>query len=164
MVQKIFTHEVYKMMVDAIEDYRSNLDGFEPNESYSVEVETEDCYFIDFEVQFDYEVHDDSFDHAFGTWHDPNPYLEPTNIIGIENVEVYKDDKKIENHNYNEEDFWGYYLFPDYGELKVGEKVSVRILTEDYECEFVSYNIKNGTYNVRLNGKDKEVHRIQKVA
>lgn len=164
MVQKIFSPKVYKMMADAIENRRKDIDGFDPNESYPVEVETEDCYFIDFEVQFDYEVNDDSFDHAFGTWHDPCPYLEPTNIIGIDNVEVYKDNRQVENHNYNEDDFWSQFEVTERGGFKAGDKIGVKIGREVREGEFLAYITENGWYKVRLNGKVNYYPNICKIA
>lgn len=163
MVQKVFTPEVYKKMVEEILSYRDGIDDFDPQNSYSIDVETED-YYIEFEVTFDYEVHDDTFDHAFGTWYDPCPYPEPTHINTISNVEVHRDDEKVE-HDFNEKDFWGYYQFPEYGELKAGDTIRFMICSDWYEGKFVSFNVKNGAYKVLVDGKEREIYgNIQKVS
>ena len=52
------------------------------------------------------EWHDDSFDHLFGTWHDPYPYWEVTGFDEITDVKVYESDdndsKEIEGFSYKD--------------------------------------------------------------
>ena len=47
---------------------------------------------INCNVAFHYEVHDESFDHLFGTWRDPNPYLVATGVKELEILSVSDDD------------------------------------------------------------------------
>lgn len=58
---------------------------------------------VDCNVAFHYELHDESFDHLFGTWRDPNPYLVATGVKELEIISVTDDDDQLyEGYDANE--------------------------------------------------------------
>ena len=104
--KEIFTPEFYKKLYDELLE-KANKDWYYEDvcESGHLAMDCEcdwagDIYVVLNDVEVGTEVHDDSFDHAFGTWHDPHPYLEVTCIEGLSDVHVYensnRDAKEIE--------------------------------------------------------------------
>ena len=58
---------------------------------------------VECRVLFHCELHDESFDHAFGTWRDPNPYFEATGIKDLEIVSVIDENNQAyEGYDANE--------------------------------------------------------------
>lgn len=88
MKTNIFTKEFYKHLFTKMEADFGNVEYNDMNEyicAYEV-----DGYDIELTVSYDFEWHDDSFDHAFGTWHDPYPYWEACGIIEVFDVVVFE--------------------------------------------------------------------------
>ena len=98
MTKNIFTPEFYQKMYDALMDV-----DWSYNDDYEAVIEglpvAEDCYVDDYyitadKVYYDKEFVDESFDHAYGTWHDPFAHYEVTGIYNIDCVHVYENDQK----------------------------------------------------------------------
>ena len=68
-------------------------------EEAPIEFFDEDIYVdgltVNCNVAFHYELHDESFDHLFGTWRDPNPYLVATGVKELEIISVTDDDGQL---------------------------------------------------------------------
>lgn len=82
-----FTKEFYCHLFLKIKDELPDVEYREYNGyNYGFDV---DGYYIDLDVYFVFEWNDESFDHAFGTWRDPNPCYIAVGVERVENVEVY---------------------------------------------------------------------------
>ena len=128
----VFTEEFYKKLYDEIINYA--------DENYSPQDE-DDCYCnmevqvgnftVELDATFEVEYIDDSFDHAFGTYHDYHyeaGYLEEISIIDIweSNEENDLEDKVTDL--FDEEKFWE--QFKQYGTksgIKPGDEVIARL-------------------------------------
>ena len=102
MKANIFTKEFYTNLFKKIEDEFPDVEYREHNGyNYGFEV---DGYYVDLDVYFVFEWNDESFDHAFGTWHDPNPCYIAVGVESVENVEIFKvnTDEKIEGFDCDE--------------------------------------------------------------
>ncbi len=163
MKKEIFTADFYSKLTDTlIKDVNSNDVYYEDlceGKSISMDCYIDDMY-VTCDVCFSTEVHDDSFDHAFGTWHDPYPYLEADGITDIDEVHVYESDEndspEIEGFSYD--DFWAPYEKDSYilrngrGRVKAGDKV----IYDSKEVEFLSYNTMKEVCKVRY--EDGSIH------
>ena len=91
MEKKSFKKEFYSHLLDKIVDgMKEVVYEYERNWYYG-------CFHVDgcvvyADVKYEWELHDESFDHAFGTWHDPNAYLEAVDVIDISGVSVYDEE------------------------------------------------------------------------
>lgn len=134
-----FTQEFYKEVYKKIMDKQSSYDcgeGFEFTPTIYVEFNGV-RYQIDIEVTYASEFQDDSFDHAFGTWHDPNAgYYFADGIESIGKVEMWDDETDEEVEGFDEDAFWQQFDEDSYRNIKVGDKV----MYFDKEYEFVTYN------------------------
>lgn len=97
MAKNIFTPEFYKEMYDKLMKRAKNYSGDNYEKAIEGSPVAEDCYVGEYyvtidEVCFDKEWVDESFDHAFGTWHDPNAGYEITGICDIDEIHVYESD------------------------------------------------------------------------
>lgn len=105
----IFTEDFYSELYDAVLDVGCNCDYYYEDILDDKYVDI-DCYvgdlYITATVHYTKEWHDDSFDHLFGTWHDPYPYWEVTGFDDITDVKVYESDdndsKEIEGFSYKD--------------------------------------------------------------
>lgn len=162
---KDFYEKVYKAVYEYCEEYyKSDCDG-----SMSVSTVEVDGYEIECDADIDTEWHDDSFDHAFGTWHDPYACYEFADVAGISNVTVW-DEEGDEVEGFSVDDYDAQFIEDEYNGIKKGDKVVVLYrggYTEPYEVEY--YNKRTGRYRVRAerqfhNGKKyyqtKDVSRL----
>jgi hypothetical protein len=134
-----FTQEFYKEVYNKIMDKQSSYDEGEGFDFYpTIYVEFNGVrYQIDIEVTYASEFRDESFDHAFGTWHDPNAgYYFADGIDDIGNVDVWDDEDDEEVEGFDKEAFWQQFDKDRYRNIKVGDKV----VYFDKEYEFVVYN------------------------
>lgn len=170
MASNIFTPEFYKAFYDAVieegkadSNYADICDGEHVSIDFYI---GEDDMYVTCEAHYITELHDDSFDHAFGTWHDPYPYLEVVGCDDIYDVKVYesdcKDAKEIEGFDYDS--FWAQFEVESYAGFKKGDKVSY----SGKEVEFLAYNTETGEYKIRrmdglvLNVLSRFIRRIRK--
>lgn len=104
------------------------------------------------------EYKDESFDHAFGTWHDPCPSYEFEDVIGIEDVSVFDDDGEVEG--FSIDDYYAQFVEDEHDDLKKGDKVLFYNKTryEEDEYEVVSYNTQDGEFCVKRISDNKVVH------
>ena len=90
--------EFYKKLYnEIIRDYDFDPDVDDIDESQCstyIEVDDFDGYFISFKAIFEFNVIDDSFDHAFGTEH--GYHCEVGGFIDIDEVTMYKGDEKMD--------------------------------------------------------------------
>ena len=134
-----FTQEFYKEVYKKIMDKQSSYDAGDGFDFYpTIYVEFNGVtYQIDIEVTYASEFIDESFDHAFGTWHDPNAgYYFADGIDGIGKVDVWDDEDGEEVEGFDEAAFWQQFDEDNYRNIKVGDKV----MYSDKEYEFVAYN------------------------
>ena len=102
MKTNIFTKEFYSHLFEKIEAEFPYVEHCEYNGyNYGFDV---DGYYIELDIYFAFEWQDDSFDHAFGTWHDPFAGYAAVGVEKVENVEVFKvdTDEKIEGFDCDE--------------------------------------------------------------
>lgn len=97
MATTIFTKEFYSKMYDELLGSAKYLWGDRLEDAMDGKAVAEDCYVGEYyitvdEVYYDREWVDESFDHAFGTWHDPNAGYEICGICDIDKVHVYESD------------------------------------------------------------------------
>lgn len=160
MAENIFTPDFYKALYDAIVEASKGTMDLWAEEIADGESVGVDCYvdnyYITAEVIVATEWHDESFDHAFGTWHDPNPYLEVVGCEEIFNIHVYegdtKDAKEIEG--FSEEAFWSQFEVEKYGKYSKGDKV----IFGRTGGTIVAYNTELGKYKIV---NDKGIYHIE---
>lgn len=147
MTTNIFTKEFYSKLSDAIIEKGGDADYEKLCEHESVSV---CCYvdnmYIEAEVVYGTTWCDDSFDHAFGTWHDTCAHYEAEGIDELEDITVYENDdceKVIDGFSYD--DFWAQFEQDTY--ILVTAKGNAKKVTEGdkiYYCgeevEFLAYN------------------------
>ena len=170
MNANIFTPDFYSNLFDALlERVKDNDNQYE--DICEGNVIGMDCYiddmYITCNVHYTTELHDESFDHAFGTWHDPNPYLEVDGIDDIDDVHVYESDDNDapEIIGFSYDDFWApyekdtvilYSRTSSNKRVKAGDKV---IYCNNREVEFLSYNVMRCVCKVRY--EDGSTHYAQ---
>ena len=153
-----FSEQFYKHLHDAIMgnagnvEYDSEAHGY-PDTFYV------DGYKVDATVFYGWELHDDSFDHAFGTWHDPHPYMEVEYLDNIDNVVVYEEETGEMVEGFDNDAFMSQFEEPFclvhhhdkerrcYRHVKVNSGDKVLYFCQ--EATFLSYNKENGKLKVR---------------
>ncbi len=162
-----FTQEFYKEVYKKIMDKQSSYDAGDGFDFYpTIYVEFNGVrYQIDIEVTYASEFRDDSFDHAFGTWHDPYAGYEfADGIDNIGNVDVWDETNGEEVEGFDKDAFWQQFDSDSYRNIKAGDKV----LYLGVEYEFISYNYMSETKKLKeADGKVYVVyshHEIKKVA
>jgi hypothetical protein len=151
MSKNIFTKDFYKKVYDEVFDACKSEFVNEDGECYGkcyVTINI-DGYEIDLTALVECEWSDDSFDHAFGTWHDPFAGYEFSGVYGIEDVTVWDEDGNVvEGFSIN--DYDSQFVEEEHGGIKKGDKV--RIITrhgKEYGiCEVICFNTR--TYEVVL--------------
>lgn len=92
------TDEFYKELHEELMKYSQVLSGSEFEKACEDENVYVECYvgeyYVTAMVHFKAELHDESFDHLFGTWHDPDPQMEIEGYDYLEDVHVYESDDK----------------------------------------------------------------------
>lgn len=161
MRQVKFTQEFYKAVYNELQDFAKDYDfGCDFDVEPTIEVEFNGRkYSLDVEVGYGKEWHDDSFDHAFGTWHDPNPYWDYNGCIeGLGKVRVYDvtdaDNEEVVE-GFDESEFWHQFDEDHYYDIKAGDKV----IYSGKEYEFVSYNAEQ----CRCTLKDADGQNVETV-
>jgi len=85
-----FYKKVYKEAFDYCADNFENEDNEQTGEcTVSISV---DGYDLEFTADVECMYEDESFNHAFGTWHDPYAGYYFADVYGIRDVTVYDDD------------------------------------------------------------------------
>lgn len=151
-----FTQEFYKEVYKKIMDKQSSYDAGDGFDFYpTIYVEFNGVrYQIDIEVTYASEFRDDSFDHAFGTWHDPYAgYYFADGIDSIGNVDVWDDTNGEEVEGFDEEVFWQQFDCDSYRNIKTGDSVRYR----GVEYKFVSYNSELGRCKL-TDAEGKEIY------
>ncbi len=165
-----FIDNFYTRLYDALLEKVQNNDFYYEDicEGNSIGM---DCYvgdlYITCEVCYTTELHDDSFDHLFGVWHDPHPYYEADGIEDIADVHIYESDDKdapeIEGFSYD--DFWApyekdtvilYSRTSSNKRVKAGDKL---LYCGKHEVEFLAYNEMKELCKVRY--EDGSIHYTQ---
>jgi hypothetical protein len=97
----MFSQEFYKHLCDAIHERLDEVEYDDEANGYP-EAFNVDGYDVCATVYYDFDLHDESFDHAFGTWHDPCPYMYATDVTDIDDVKVYVEetDEEVEGFDY----------------------------------------------------------------
>lgn len=147
-----FYKEVYKQIMACQKDYDAG-EGFDFTPTIYVEF-NDATYQIDIEVTYASEFQDDSFDHAFGTWHDPNAgYYFADGIESIGKVEMWDEESGEEVEGFDEDAFWQQFEASLHLHLKNGDKVLYR----NKEYKFVSYNTELGRHKL-VDTEGKEIY------
>ena len=106
----IFTQDFYKAFYDAVVEAGQIAFNYEyvcEGKNVPIDFEVGDLY-VTCEAHYMTTLHDESFDHPFGTWQDPMPYLEVTGCDRLANVKVYEssDRDSTEVAGFDYEEFW----------------------------------------------------------
>ena len=140
-MKKAFSTEFYKKLYDRVYDEcekRFENPDNEPSVSMTVEIEFDDCT-IEADVEVTCEFEDRSFDHAFGTWHDPYAgYV--FGDVDIISGKVYDDDGNV--YEFDVEAYDSQFMSDHKGGIVKGDKVGVigRYGNVLYEAEFIAYD------------------------
>ena len=131
------TPEFYEQLVNDVYDYCKRNYENEDGEKY---VTMSVCLSIgDYEVELDAEVEsefvDESFDHAFGTWHDPMAGWAFGSVYDVNNVHVYDADGEVEGFSKD-----GFTL-TEYKGFKAGDEVTIRYTQSGKVYKVVSYDL-----------------------
>lgn len=87
-----FPDSFYQQVYDSIKDMGDKFDyGEDCNEMQEYDFDLGE-YWVHVEWWFSSEWYDESFDHAFGTWHDPNAGWLITGIEEIGEIKVEDED------------------------------------------------------------------------
>lgn len=136
MVRNLFTREFYKEVFDQMDKYLSDADNFLPereqetatayvciegDDRFLEHPDDDDVIEMDIECDCVCEWEDDSFDHAFGTWHDPYACWQYAGIESLGEVTVYVNGKKVEG--FDEDAFWSQFYEYEHGKFKAGDEV-----------------------------------------
>lgn len=158
-----FTREFYEHLDDAIMKGLDNVTYDDDISNYGDSFEV-DGFEVEATICYTWELHDDSFDHAFGTWHDPYPYMEATGFESISDVHVYDSESEEEVEGFDYEAFMALYekdtMRINYYDangcyLHVCMKNGDRILYKGTEAVFRAYNCMNGLIRIEHDGKTK---------
>lgn len=147
----IFTPEFYKAFYDAVMDAGNADDVYEDIcDGKSVPIDFyigDDDLYVTCTAHYMTTLHDESFDHLFGTWHDPNPYYEVVGCDDIDEVRVYEssdaDAREIDGFDYDK--FWAQFEVESHLGFKKGDKVSY----SGEVVEFLAYNTERDEYKIR---------------
>lgn len=151
MSKNIFTPDFYKKVYDAVYDYCKENYQRDYEGSMSVSTVTVDGCEIECDADIDTEWQDDSFDHAFGTWHDPCAGYEFADVSGIANVTVWDEDGNVVE-GFSVEDYDAQFREDEHMGIKKGDKVLIHDrygrYSEPYEVEY--YNNRTCEFRVRI--------------
>lgn len=139
---KEFYQEVYKQMLGRLEEDFCPSREVEETDGYAW-LEDEpfcddgECIEVEAKVVTYNEWEDASFDHAFGTWYDPNPYWKFCGITELTDVHVHQYGEKDELEGWNDDDFWKSFYEEEYkgalNTFKAGDKVQYMFKGHWYE-------------------------------
>ena len=173
MAENIFTLDFYKKVYKEIEDYLSDSDKYKPkssNEDVSVylnwyDADTDTEYEVELTVNADNEWHDDSFDHAFGTWHDPYPYYAYERLSDIcDDAKVWVNGEEV--NGFSRDDFYTQFEIPEHNGIKSGDIVIFfdknKWSEESYEVK--CYDTFSGCYVLKTADKDLYRKYVKKAA
>ena len=151
MAKNIFTPDFYKDLYKEICDYCKNNYVSDGESSGTMSgCFSLDEYEIEFEADIECEFQDESFDHAFGTWHDPNAGYVFGCVSGISEINIYGEDGLLESVDIDE--FEAVFHESEHKGHKAGDKVNIFVngrWSEDvYELAF--YDIRTDMYAVKL--------------
>ena len=158
-----FTKDFYKRLHEAVMASASKAKYEDDGYLASIYV---DGYEVELTAYFNWERHDESFDHAFGTWHDPHPYMEVTSLNDIGEVTVRDDMSGEEVGGFDYDSFMAQFEQPfclvfhkgknGYRNSKVnsGDKVSFC----GKEAVFLAKNNENGKLKIKT---DKGTHYVE---
>ena len=151
MANDIFTPEFYKAFYKEVVDagqaeglYEDICDGKTVPIDFYI---GENDMYVTCEAHYTTDLHDESFDHLFGTWHDPNPYYEVVGCDYVGEVRIYESDERDakEIKGFSHDDFWAQFE-GDLSWCKKGDKV----LYCNLEAEFLAYNTERGEFKLRF--------------
>ena len=125
-----------------------------------------DCIEVEMILRTQNEWEDDSFDHAFGTWHDPCPCWKFGYISDVYDAKVYKNGKE-EIQGWNMDDFWLSFHEEQHTTasgtvFNKGEEVETG-LSNGVVGEFLYYDSFNEKYHVKVDGEEREYDYIRKL-
>lgn len=125
-----------------------------------------DGYEVELTAYFNWERHDESFDHAFGTWHDPFPYMEATSLDDIDEVTVRDDMSGEEVSGFDRDAFMAQFEQPfclvyrkcesGYRHCKVNSGDKVFCFGKD--AVFLAKNNENGKLKIKT---DKGTYYVE---
>lgn len=151
MSKNIFTPDFYKNVYKAICEYCEK--NYESNGEASDTMSgcfTLDEYEIEFDADIECEWCDESFDHAFGTWHDPYAGYGFGCVSGISEINIYGENGLVESVDIDE--FEAVFHEAEHKGHKAGDKVNIlvngRWSKDIYELAF--YDSRTDMYAVRL--------------
>lgn len=170
MAKNLFTREFYREVYKQI-DQRLN-DDYNPTAEYCDEnvyvciedddrfTEADDVIEVEADVCTYNEFQDESFDHAFGTWHDPCPYWKYCGIEGVEDIRVIVNGKEVQG--YNRDDFYRAFQDAEHHGFKAGDTVRFRKGgIAETTGTLLYYDELNGSYRVKAGDKEIDVNYIK---
>ena len=171
---QLFTKEFYQAVFHQMEE-RIKEDFCPTEEDEEVDgyacfeeepfVDDDDCIEVEMTLRTQNEWEDDSFDHAFGTWHDPCPCWKFGYIYDVDDdVKVYKNGKEIQG--WNMDDFW----LSFHEERHTTASGTVYTKGEQVETgwsngvvgEFLYYDSFNEKYHVKVGNEERVCDYIHK--
>lgn len=172
MAKNLFTKDFYEKVFKELDDWMSREDGMENSGSKTVTLYIEDderfndgdTIEIEMEAGYECDLHDDSFDHAFGTWHDPCPYWEYAGLTYIDDVRVWVDEKEVQG--FSVDDFWAQFHVEEHRGIKKGDKVRLFDYRHGWSqdiYEVMYYDQYNYRWNVRKGDVVKTWGTIKKI-
>ena len=111
MKTKVFSEDFYKHLYKAIKDGAGDVE-YDAEANGYLDTFYVDGYAVDVTVYYEWEVHDDSFDHAFGTWHDPHPYMKAECLDDIDEVKIRDEETGEEVEDFDYDAFWAQFEVP----------------------------------------------------
>lgn len=170
MAKNLFTKEFYQFVYNEInkrleEDFCPSEEVEETDGYVCIEekpyAEDDEVIEISATVETENEWNDDSFDHAFGTWHDPCPCWKYGGITDIFNVEVTVNGDKVEG--WNEADFWLSFIEDEYKEHKKGDIVQYMKSNKWSEdtAELVGFDTYHYRYWVKVEDEKIKVLNVR---
>lgn len=136
-------------------EFRGESDGY-PNTFYL------DGYEVEVTVYYNWSLHDESFDHAFGTWHDPYPYMEIASLYDIEEVTVRDETSGDEVGGFDRDAFMAQFEEPSCFIFRNGRRFKVnsgdKVLCFGKDAIFLAKNHVNGMLKVKT---DKDTYYVE---
>lgn len=151
--------EFYKKLYDEIIcKFEFDPESTEDTSCY-ITAEDFEGFFIEFKATFEVNVIDDSFDHAFGTYHDS--HIEAGELTDIDEVFMYDEDDNDVSHLFDYDAFWEqfkcYELKFNSGKVvNSGDTVIANFNGHQYEeAEFLYKNTLSGDYICKPTGTQR---------
>lgn len=157
MTKRDFTADFYRHLYDAIREYTDDLELDGCDTSASATLYVDGCE-VELTVEFSLEWIDESFDHAFGTWHDPYPYYRVSCIEGVDDVRIYDEETGDEIEGFDCGAFMAQFDVPSHifsirgRHMKVQSGDTVSWCGKD--AVFLAYNRESGKVKVRTDKGD----------